>query len=299
VRTWLLRGTLHMAAAEDVRWLLGLLGPRFAAADRGRRHQLGLDDAKSAKGIRAIRAILAARGPLTREDLVEDLRRRGVSLDPKGQDRAHLIALAALEGVICLGPGGSGERPTYVLLDDWIGPARPLSPDAALAQLATRYFAAYGPAGPDDLAVWAGIAVREATNAMRMVSSDLVEVDISGTRAWMLAGAREDEPEPLATSTRLLPAFDTYLLGYRSRSLAMGPQAEARVQRGGGWLHPTVVVDGWVVATWKHRRTKGRVEVSVESFEAIDRGTRAAIDTEIADIGRFLAEADEGPPRSG
>jgi Winged helix DNA-binding domain len=291
VRTWLLRGTLHIAAAEDVGWLLGLLGPRFAAADRGRRLQLGLDEATCAKAIRAIRAVLEASGPLTREDLVEHLGRRGVSLDPKGQDRAHLIALAALEGVICLGPGGSGGRPTYVLLEDWIGPAGPLSPDAARAQLATRYLAAYGPAGPADLAVWAGIPVREAMNAMRLVSSNLVEVNISGTRAWMLAGAREDQPEPRPASTRLLPAFDTYLLGYRSRRLAMEPQAEARVQRGGGWLHPTVAVDGWVVATWKHRLTKGRVEVSVEPFQAIDRDTRAGIDAEIADIGRFLAPA--------
>ena len=27
VRTWLLRGTLHFAAAQDVRWMLALLGP--------------------------------------------------------------------------------------------------------------------------------------------------------------------------------------------------------------------------------------------------------------------------------
>jgi hypothetical protein len=299
VRTWLMRGTLHIAAAEDVGWLLRLLGPRFAGADRGRRLQLGLDDARSARGIKAIRAVLAAEGPLTREELVERLRRRGLRLDPKGQDRAHLIALTALTGVICMGPQGRGDPPSYVLLDDWISPTKPLSPDAAIARLAARYLAAYGPAGPEDLAVWAGIPVTEARKAMGLIAADLVEVDITGSRAWMLSRVAGDEHGPSGASTRLLPAFDPYLLGYRSRRLAMEPQAEARIQRGGGWLHPTVAVDGWVVGTWRLHRSKRGVEVSVEPFQAIDAEAQAGIDAEVADIGRFLPQTDEVPRLTG
>src|SRR5690242_10289244 len=37
VRTWGLRGTLHLLAAEDLGWLLPLLGPVFVARDRRRR----------------------------------------------------------------------------------------------------------------------------------------------------------------------------------------------------------------------------------------------------------------------
>src|SRR5260370_31575814 len=43
VRTWAMRGTLHMVPAEDVGWMVALLGPIFAAAGRRRRLQLGLD----------------------------------------------------------------------------------------------------------------------------------------------------------------------------------------------------------------------------------------------------------------
>ena len=44
IRTWTLRGTLHIVAAADIRWLLDLLGPRLLAGARGRHQQLGLDD---------------------------------------------------------------------------------------------------------------------------------------------------------------------------------------------------------------------------------------------------------------
>ena len=42
VRTWLLRGTIHFAAPEDVRWILALCAPRLAIAEERRRAQLGM-----------------------------------------------------------------------------------------------------------------------------------------------------------------------------------------------------------------------------------------------------------------
>jgi hypothetical protein len=43
VLTWSLRGARHIHRAEDVRWIGGLLGPRFARAAPGRERQLGID----------------------------------------------------------------------------------------------------------------------------------------------------------------------------------------------------------------------------------------------------------------
>jgi hypothetical protein len=89
VRTWLMRGTLYVVAAEDVRWLLALLGPGFARAGAARHAQLGLDDDLKARGVAAIRAILGDGGPLTRHELVAGLRRRQLVLDPKTQAPIH------------------------------------------------------------------------------------------------------------------------------------------------------------------------------------------------------------------
>jgi hypothetical protein len=42
VRSWPMRGTLHLLAAEDLPWMLRLLAPRVVAATVGRRTGLGL-----------------------------------------------------------------------------------------------------------------------------------------------------------------------------------------------------------------------------------------------------------------
>ncbi len=117
VRTWAIRGTLHWLAVEDVRWLLELLGEDAIRRNRRRREQLGLDDQTCIEAVRLLREDLAARGPLTRDEIVSELADRGVRLE--GQARPHLLYVAAFQGVICGGPD-RGSQETYVLIDDWV-----------------------------------------------------------------------------------------------------------------------------------------------------------------------------------
>ena len=289
VRTWLMRGTLHVVAAEDVRWLVALLGPFFGRAAATRHAQLGLDDDLKARGVAAIRRILTGAGPLTRYELVDRLRDRDVALDPKTQAPIHLIALAALQGIVCLGPDRDDGESTYVLLDDWVAPAPRRSRETALAELARRYFAAYGPATVEDVSPWSGIPMSEARSAVTGARAGLLDVLIQGRPGFVLKQRLGREVTPVKPDVRLLPAFDTYLLGYRRRDLAVPLPLQRRLQRGGGWLHPAVVVNGRAVAAWSLRKSGGPGgQVLVEPFEPISGAVRAGIDAEVADIGRFL-----------
>ncbi len=109
VRTWAMRGTLHLLATDDLGWLLPLLGPIFVAESRRRRAELGLDEDTTARGVRALRAVLADQGPLTRAQVVEQLSTHGIRLE--GQARPHLLRQAALQGAICaLGIWRSNRR---------------------------------------------------------------------------------------------------------------------------------------------------------------------------------------------
>jgi hypothetical protein len=87
---------------------------------------------------------------------------------------------------------------------------------------------------------------------------------------------------------RLLGRFDDYLLGWRGRDLILDPRHARRIQAGGGWIHPAVVVDGRVVGTWRARRAGDRLEVSVEPFGRLPAGSRPGLEAEVADLGRFL-----------
>jgi hypothetical protein len=264
-----------------------LLGPVVARAGATRHAQLGLGDDVKARGVSALRTILANSGPLTRYELVDRLRRRGLALDPKTQAPIHLIALAAMEGVLCLGPDRGGES-TYVLLDDWVPAARVPSREAALPELARRYVAAYGPATIDDLSAWSGLSMAEARTAVAGAKASLSEVTIQGQPAFLLKGRTRRAPTTRSSFVRLLPAFDAYLLGYRRRDLAVPAALQRRLQRGGGWLHPAIIVNGRAIGAWALRRWPGNGQVHAEAFGPISESVRAGINAEIDDIGRFL-----------
>jgi Winged helix DNA-binding domain len=293
VRTWAMRGTLHLVAAEDAGWLVALLGPVFAAADRRRRLQLGLDDRLCERALEALPAVLAG-GPLSRADLVRGLAAQGVRIDPDGQAPAHLVGYAAMRGLVCRGPDLDGDQASYVLLEDWLAPQdghpgrQVLDPDDALAELARRYLGGHGPAGPDDLAAWSGLPVGRARRAFELVAGELREVEGAGRRLWTVAGAVTTRSRAAGPVVRLLGRFDDYLLGWRDRDLVLDPRFARRVQAG-GWVHPALVVDGRVVGTWRAGRAGRRLGITVAPFTGrLPRGTGPALEAEAADLGRFL-----------
>lgn len=290
VRTWLMRGTLHLVASDDLAWMLRILGPVFAAGNTARHAQLGLDATTKSNGVTAIRQILAREAPLTRYEIVDRLRRVGIELDAKTQAPIHLIAFAALQGILCLGPDRANGEPTYVLIDDWLGKRPPVTDAAALGELARRYFAAYGPASLDDFVAWSGLPATQARSALSAARTSLEEISIAGRPHFHPRGRLRRWPQPGSgsPSVRMLPAFDTYLLGYRSRDLAVPSALQKRLQRGGGWIHPAVVVDGRAIGSWQLRRKGRSGAVNVEAVAQLPKAISAQIEDEVADIGRFL-----------
>src|SRR5262249_8414936 len=148
---------------------VALLGPIFSAKDKRRRLQLGVTEEKSAAGLKAIRAILGDGKPMTRHELLDKLIEHGVDIEPKGQALIHLIAQAALEGIICLGPDRKGGKSTYVLLDKWVAAQSELDNETALSELARRYLTGYGPADVKDFAAWSGLPLTEAKKGWRQL----------------------------------------------------------------------------------------------------------------------------------
>ena len=291
VWTWLMRGTLHLVAAEDAGWLLGLLGPIFAAKGRPRRLALGLDDALCERALEVLRDVLAAEGPQTRAALAARL-----PIDPDGQAPAHLLAYAALRGVVCRGPLAAGREPTYVLLEDWLGGApAPLDEERALARLARRYLAGHGPATAHDLAAWSGIGLRRARRGLEQIAGELCDAGDGGSMLTCAeASATADEcataDAPAYTTAgpqvALLGHFDPYLLGYASRDLVLDPRFAKRIQAGGGFIAPAILVDGRVAGTWRRGPRDW-----LEPFTPLAGDALAAIERERADVERFLAAA--------
>ena len=287
VRTWLMRGTLHVLAAADLGWLLGLYGPINRDGDARRRRQLGLDDETARRGVDVICAALTGAGPLPRAALADALAAAG--LPAAGQAPVHLLGLAAAEGRVVLGPD-AGAKPTYVLLEEWLPHIHAeLRPDAAQT-LAACYLAAYGPADAADFAAWAGLPRACARAAWDALGGEALPVTVAGRPTWLAAAQVPwlDARAPADPVVRLVPGFDPLLLGYRSRDWLLAPDQARHIHPGGGILHPAVLVDGVAVARWHLTRAAGRAAISVAPFAATDAAVRDGIAAEVEAIGRFL-----------
>lgn len=287
VLTWSLRGTRHLHHAADVRWLLSIFGPMYATGGAARNRQLGIAGAAGDRAVRAVRETLRRRGPLTRPEVKELLARQGLI----GQGPIHVLRRAAMEGVLCVVPDDDDEE-TYVPLEDRAPSSRVPGREDALAELARRYLRGYGPATPADLAAWSGLGRREADAAWRAIADELAEVSTPAGARWILRGSERTLAATVRTPTpvRLLPAFDTLLLGWADRTPLVPARFARRVNAGGGMIRPTLLTDDGVAGTWALRRDRdGASRVEVAPFGRLLPGVRSELEREVRAVERFVA----------
>jgi hypothetical protein len=271
VRTWPMRGTLHYAPAADVRWMLRLLTPRPIARAAGRHRELGLDDDALRRSTRILTRALEGGHALTRVEVYETLERGGVS--PEGQRGTHIVGRLAQNGLLCHG-ARRGKQPTFVLLEEWLPPAKEKSREEALALLASRYFASHGPATRQDFAWWSGLSVKDAQAAIDGAGKTLVTAD------------REGRSRTGATAV-LLPVWDEYLVAYKDRDAAVVHPA-ARERRLGTVGSAIVAIDGRARGIWRRTLGRSRVRITVAFWTPATRAEQHAVETAAARYGRFV-----------
>jgi hypothetical protein len=278
VRSWPMRSTLHLVAAEDLGWLLELCGPRVLAGAATRRARLGLTEADTGRARELAVAALSGGGRLPRPALLKVLDDGGVATT--GQRGYHLLWYLAQTGTLCLGPTAGGEQ-LFVLTADWIATPRRLEGDEALAELAVRFFRGHGPATVADLARWSGLTLTAVRAGLALVRPQLAALDVDGTEHLLdpatpdlLAGLRREAREVF-----LLPGFDEYVLGYGDRSSILDPAFADRIAPGGnGIFRPTVVSDGRIVGTWRRTGKGARRAVATEPFTEFDDAVHRAVE---------------------
>ncbi|HWS85863.1 MAG TPA: winged helix DNA-binding domain-containing protein [Pyrinomonadaceae bacterium] len=283
IRTWPLRGTLHFVAAENVRWMLGLLGARTIARAGGRYRQLGLDEATFAKSRRVLARALEGGRQLTRPELAAALEREGIATD--GQRLIHLLNRSALEGLACYA-ARRGKQFTFALLEEWAPPGKRLSREEALAELAGRYFRSHGPATLEDFVWWSSLTTTDARAGLETVRKGLRREVFDGRTYWLASSTvSADDARPLA---HLLPAFDEYTVAYKDRAVVLHPSHARRPDAATAVLGPTVIVDGRAVGTWKRSLKRGSVVIETNLWTTLKRTERDALEAAAQRYGEFL-----------
>jgi DNA glycosylase AlkZ-like len=290
VRTWCMRGTMHLLAADDIDRLLSAVSPaEIRGGWRWLEKRGGLEHPRAERVLDAAYRTLKANGAMTRRALMDAVAYK-VGLDVS-RAAAGVVQLNGLLGRVCFGPD-DGADPTYVALDDWLGCKVKLSNQPDYGELARRYLRGYGPAAPRDFAAWWGLPLTQAKAAWASLEDELIELDVEGQPVWLLQSERSALKKVSWQDqvVLLLPAFDTYLLGYRNRDVAVPPKYQDRVFHGGE-IAPTILIDGCAAGTWRYESRGKQIQIKATPFSSFTSHARDLIAMEADDIGRFFGRA--------
>jgi hypothetical protein len=200
-----------------------------------------------------------------------------------------LLHLVAARGVVCYGPP-HGNEPTFVRADAYIPRWKDVTRNQAEEILLRRYLKAFGPATATDFSLWTGMTLREAREVWARKQSSLAPVSVEGWKAELLREDLEELSQPPLEQPviRLLPYFDTFLLGHKERDHLVSTGRHTSVYRAQGWIAPVVLVNGRVVGVWETSLEKKHLHLRVTKFEPIPQRIASGIRQEALKLGQFL-----------
>jgi hypothetical protein len=293
VKTWAMRGTLHLLpAAEFPLWQAALStrrGYQRASWQRG----FGVTAEQLETMLGAITQALDG-AVLSREALAAEV--AGITGSPElGEKLRHswgaMLKPAASLGLLCFGPS-DGQLVRFTRPDQWLPSWRDdHDPQAALLETARRYLHACGAVTREDYARWWGVMAPEGGRVLDRLGDEVVPVELGGAGGWMLAAHGEEilDASP-APSVRLLPAFDQYVVAAtrHAEQLMPGPFKD-RVYRPQGWLSPVLVAGGRMLGTWRTQSKGRRLEVTIEPFAKLSATVRRQAEDEAERLATWTA----------
>ena len=283
VRASLMRATIHLVTARDMRTLRPLMEPviqrMFWTGSPFGRAIEGIDTDALVERVR----VLIEERPRTRAELRPLLAERWPD-----HDSDALSAIGYLLPVVQVPPRGvwgrSGQA-TWTTAESWLG--RPLDPEPSIDELVTRYLAGYGPAAVMDIQAWCGLTkLNEVAERLR---PDLhVYRDEAGRELFDVPDAPlpdADTPAPV----RFLPEYDNALLGYKDRGRVIGTESRRRLDSDILGNFSTFLVDGFVAGRWKLTRERRAARITIEPVVRLSASDRANLVDEGGRLVAFLA----------
>jgi len=291
VKTWAMRGTLHLLPASELRiWqTVPALDRRYLRPAWTRYFGITAEELETLTA--AVAEALNGQ-MLTREELVVEVGSRLGSEELAAKLRhswGMMLKPAAFRSQLCFAPS-VGQKVRFTRPDTWLTMIRDVDAAGADREVTERFLAAYGPVTREVYAQWLGVPASRAGKLIRGLGDEVSAVRVEDADAWVLA---RDLDALLAAKpvkrVNLLPAFDQYVLAASRNAahLLPGPFRE-RIYRPQGWLTPVLLVNGRMDGVWKHERKGNRLLVRIEPFVELPAWARKAAEDEAETLAEFL-----------
>lgn len=264
IRTHLFRCTWQLVAAEDLHSMLALCADKNRRTINGYLSAYGrsVSEREYAEFNRLIKEILHGHVSMRKDELTAALSERGFNED------AHTFSVylrrAETDGIVCSGHLDARQN-TYALIASRVPPPTGGIPtrEEITGTVARKYFRSHSPATLRDFVWWTGLSVKECQGGIDAIATELTAHIIDGDTYYLHNDAGIVTPHHASASphthrhtsrTLLLPPYDEYLIGYKSRHHVLEDTFRSRAFSNNGIFRHVIVSDGHIAGNW-HPRT--------------------------------------------
>jgi len=263
LRLHLLRCTVQVVSHTDIGWLLSLCKERNLRTLQSWHKSINISFSESyfEEITYALQELLAGGKSLPKRAIAEKLTSLGFLLD----DRllTSLLVRMEIEGLLCSGEM-QGREATWALLSERVPTIYSLTPDEALKQLALKYFRSHSPASSEDFVWWSGLTKTQCKKALTLIANQVEEIKVEEETMYLYHNT--PDCSDYAGMVLLLPPYDEYLIGYKSRWVALEKKHTAKAHNNFGIFKPVILHEGRVVGNWKASIDKQAENLLTELF---------------------------------
>lgn len=279
IRTWPMRGTLHLVPAKDVKWMLKHLTPRITERLKNVHKKNGVDEKVLLKAKNLFAKALEGGKQFTRTEMYQVLNKNGIAT--KNMRGVLILSELAMEGLLCFGVH-KGNQQTFTLLDEWITDSNEYEREEGLSILANRFFTSHGPATINDFAWWSGITIEDAIIAL---SGTKLPSEIIEGQTYVMPTTKEVKD---VQSSHLLQAYDEYTIAYRNNTGLIIKSEYLKNYSIENGFTSSFIVNGEILGTWKKTIKTDNVVVHTKPFTKLDDTQAKLVKDSAEELGRFL-----------
>jgi len=305
VRTWTVRGTMHTIPSKDYyvyvfgsgrnsilsgydRWAkrLGIPSKDFRIE---KLYQPLMDQIKG-ESVTTDRIKQFMINKLTQLGLVGrmTLRRGWSSLPTEGPTWVGITEMSYLGMLVSAGRKGS--QSLWMRASDWLSNKNnELQDDECITELIRKYIQQYGPVTRSDIGYWCNrISKNELDNSLALLKKDLTVEHFDGLKEAYYSFNEDASDYPEAPKTIILPEFDSLMMGYKDRSRFHSLDYLKNVSKPQGIISRTILLNGFVSATWGKKKQKDKLIVTVTPFRELDSTEKRSIMEKFLEYSDYL-----------
>jgi hypothetical protein len=302
VRAYAVRGTMHTISSKDY-WIHVFGGPR-------NRFLPGIDNIAKKRGI----PDRDSRMRLLYEPFLDHIKGRSVTSNEIEEfmvDRLTQLGLPARmklrrgwQSQPTIGPawvgfsemsflgllvnaGRRGSESLWMRSTDWLGSGRnPPDPEECTVELIRRYIQCYGPVSREDIVYWTFLRKSDVSIALDVLKKDLTKESIGRNVEYFSLGDSGEAFE--APEALVLPEFDSLMMGYKDKSRFLSDKHLKSVFLSLARIERTILLDGFVAATWKRKKNTKGMKVAVSPLRTLKGRERRSIEEEFARYSDYV-----------